>query len=463
MYKTKSIKFNFLMNSILTLSTIIFPLITFPYVSRVLSPEGVGKVSFATSFVSYFSMFAQLGIPMYGIRLTAKNRDNTEELVCCVKELLIINMIMTIISYTGFFLIIFTFNRFANEKILYICMSSTILLNSIGIEWLYKGLERYTYITFRSILFKVIAVIALFLFVHKQDDYVIYGFISVFASSASNILNFINARKYLLKKAYRKLHFLTHFKAVMIFFAMSCATTIYTHLDIIMIGIMNTDADVGYYNSAIKIKQFLVSVITSLGAVLLPRSSYFIETNQFNDFKKISNKAIYFILIAGIPITIYFIIFAEPTVYFLSGSEYYYSILPMQILMPTVLFIGLSNLLGIQMLVPLGEEKHILYSEILGAIIDFTINLFLIPKYLSVGAAIGTLFAELSVLLYQFFILYKIVGKIFKSVSYMKIFFAIMLSIIISFFTLNLELSYFFTLCISAVLFYGTYIITLLL
>lgn len=462
MNKTKSIKFNFLMNSILTLSSIVFPLITFPYVSRILLPEGVGKVSLATSVVSYFSLIAQLGIPTYGIRVCAKIRDNKEELASCVQELLIINMIMSMISYIVFFIMLFSLDRFANEKLLYIVMSSTILLNSIGVEWLYKGLEQYTYITVRSIIFKALALVALLLFVHQQNDYIVYGAISVLAASASNVMNFINARKYIFKKSYRKLYFKPHLKAVMIFFAMSCATTIYTHLDTIMIGFINTDADVGYYNSAIKIKQFLVSIITSLGAVLLPRSSYYIETNQFNNFKKISNKAIHFVFILGIPIMIYFIIFAKQSIYFLAGTEYGKSILPMQILMPTVLFIGLSNLLGIQMLVPLGKEIHILYSEILGAVVDFVINLILIPRYSSVGAAIGTLVAEFVVLIYQYVVLSDIVKKMFKGISYWKLIIAVILSAVISLLILNFELSNFLTLCISAIIFYGVYVIILI-
>lgn len=445
------------MNSVLTLSSIIFPLVTFPYVSRVLSPVGTGKVSLTTSVVSYFSLIAQLGIPTYGIRVCAKLRDDEEELTSCVQELLIINLVMSFIAYIGYFIMIFSVDRFSNEKMLYIVISVTILLNAIGVEWLYKGLEQYSYITVRSILFKILALIALFLLVHQESDYIIYGGISVLAASASNVLNFINARKYIFAKSYRPLRFKSHLKAVVVFFAMSCATTIYTHLDTVMIGLMNTDADVGYYNSAIKIKQFLVSIITSLGAVLLPRSSYFVETNQFDKFKEVSAKALRFIIIIGIPMSVFFIFFADQSVYFLSGYEYKNAILPMRILMPTVLFIGLSNLLGIQMLVPIGKEKHILYSEILGAIVDFIINYALIPKYASVGAAIGTLIAEFVVLLYQYIILRNIVSSMFNRINYKKIIVATVVGAVFSLLILRLQLNNFLTLLISSIVFFGSY------
>ena len=190
--KQKSLKLNVIMNMILTMSSFIFPLITFPYVSRILLPEGTGKVSFATSLISYFSMFAQLGIPMYGIRACAKVRDNRQELTRTAQELLIINLIMSVISYVVLFIAIAFVPRLQSEKTLYVIVSFTIILTSIGMEWLYKALEQYTYITIRSVIFKFIALIAMFLLIHKKSDYVIYGGISILAASASNIFNFIN-------------------------------------------------------------------------------------------------------------------------------------------------------------------------------------------------------------------------------------------------------------------------------
>ena len=181
--KQKSLKLNVIMNSILTMSSFIFPLITFPYVSRVLSPVGTGKVAFATSFISYFSMIAQLGIPTYGIRVCAQVRDDKIKLSKTVHELLFVNMITTILSYIGLVFAIIFIPRLQADQPLYIVVSITILLNSIGMEWLYKALEQYTYITIRSILFKFIGLIAMFILVHEQKDYVFYGFITIFATS----------------------------------------------------------------------------------------------------------------------------------------------------------------------------------------------------------------------------------------------------------------------------------------
>ena len=197
MKKTKSITVNFIMNTILTMSSFIFPLITFPYVSRILLPEGTGKVSFVTSVVSYFAMFAQLGIPVYGIRACARVRDDRRELSRTVQELFLINLIMSILVCMVLYMAVIYIPRLNNEKSLFIVISLLILFNAIGMEWLYKALEQYTYITIRSMLFKLVAVIAMFFLVREPKDYVRYGAITIFASSASNILNFCNVRNYI--------------------------------------------------------------------------------------------------------------------------------------------------------------------------------------------------------------------------------------------------------------------------
>lgn len=461
--KPKSLKINVVMNMILTMSSFIFPLITFPYVSRILLPEGTGIVSFATSFVSYFSLFAQLGIPTYGIRACAKVRDDRKELTKTAQELLAINLVMSVISYALLFLAIAFIPRLQQEKTLYIILSSTIILSSIGMEWLYKALEQYTYITVRSVIFKFIALIAMFLLIHKKSDYIIYGAISIFASSASNIFNFINVHKYIDLRRLEKYDFKHHLKPIMVFFAMSCAATIYTNLDTVMLGFMKTDADVGYYNAAVKIKSVLVSVVTSLGVVLLPRASYYIENGQFNEFKRITGKALSFVFLLASPLMIYFILFAKEGIFFLSGSAYKESIVPMQTIMPTLLFIGITNILGIQMLVPLGRERVVLWSEIAGAITDVIINLLLIPHFASTGAAIGTLVAEFIVLVVQFIALKEEVGKIFSQIHYGRIATALFLGMLASLWVKLLGFGPFLTLVISALLFFTTYGLYLLI
>lgn len=462
MVKNRSIKWNFVMQTLLSVSAFIFPLITFPYISRILLPEGTGKVSFATSLVSYFAIIAQLGIPKYGIRACAKVRDDKKALTRTVHELFIINFIMTVIAYCIFFIVVMLVPQLHKEKTLYFIVSLSILFNTIGMEWLYTALEQYTYITVRSVIFKFVAVIAMFLLVHTKDDYVIYGAISILASSFSNIFNFLHAHKYIEMKWLGNYNLKQHCKAVVVFFAMACATTIYTNLDTVMLGFLKSDNDVGYYNAAVKIKNIMVSIVISLSTVLLPRASYYIQKGKKNEFERITQKSLNFVFLLATPVVIYFILFAKSGIYFLSGSAYSGSIIPMQLIMPTVLLIGVSNTTGIQILVPLGREKVVLYSEIVGAVIDIVINALLIPKYASAGAALGTLIAEASVLIVQICFLKKEVMKMFKSIQYIKIGCAILMASIASVWIIGMGLSDFVTLLLSATIF-GTIYIGLLL
>ena len=452
------------MNAMLTMSSFIFPLITFPYVSRILSPDGIGKVTTATSFISYFTMVAQLGIPTYGIRVCARNKDDKEKLTKTVHELMVINLVMSLFMYIILAALLLTVPKLQGDRTLYIIVSANILLTSIGMEWLYKALEKYAYITIRSLIFKVIALAAMFFLVRSKNDYIIYGGISIFAACASNIFNFINAHKYIGFKPLENYHFKQHIKSVGIFFAMSCATTIYLHLDVIMLAFMKTEVDVGYYTAATKIKNVLVGIVTSLGTVLLPRVSYFIKNNMLEEFRSVTTKALNFVFLISVPLVVYFMIFAKSGIYFLSGKEFDGAIQPMVIIMPTLLLIGITNVLGIQILVPRNQEIYVLYSEIAGAATDLILNAILIPVMASSGAALGTVMAELVVLLVQFWVLRREITPMFQTIKYHIIIFAVLCAACLSLMVFLLPLtSNFMILLISSVVFFGIYLALLVL
>ena len=239
--KIRSVKYNFAMNIILKMSSFVFPLISLPYITRTLGAEGNGKVAFASSVITYFSMFAQLGIPTYGIRACAKCRDNKDELTKTVQELLVINFAAVGISYTMLIIGMITIPKLRQEPALMLINSLTIFLNMIGMEWLYQAIEQYRYITIRNIAFKIISIIAMFLLVHSPDDYIIYGTLTVVSAGGSNVLNLWNCRKVLTHKSYRgKYNFRQHLKPTFVFFALSVAVSIYTSMDSVMLGFILT-------------------------------------------------------------------------------------------------------------------------------------------------------------------------------------------------------------------------------
>ena len=451
------------MNVILTVSSFIFPLITFPYVSRILLPEGTGKVSFAASVVNYFLLLAQLGIPTYGIRACAKVRDNKEALNKTVQEIFVISIIMCIVSYVLFFIAVFSVPRLWQEKELMLVTSASILFTTLGVEWFFKAIELYSYITWRSITFKCISLGAMFLLVHEQQDYIIYGAVSIFASSASNILNFVYIQKFINLKKRCKLELRIHMKPILVFFAMSCATTVYLNMDTTMLGFIKTDTDVGYYNAAVKIKNMLVGIVTSLGAVLLPRVTVYLEKKEQKRFEDLSVKAIQFVLFSSIPMLVYFTLFAEPSMLLLSGKEYERAILPMQIMLPTLLFIGLTNIMGIQILVPMGKESKVLASVIAGAVVDLVLNMILIPRYSVSGAAIGTVTAEVIVFIYQYFSDRELFQRLFFKINPWKIILSTIASVCSSIWILKLNADLPIILIMSCVCFGGTYIMSLVI
>lgn len=462
--KIRSVKFNFIMNFILTASAIVFPLITFPYVSRVLQAAGNGKVAFAASVLAYFSMFASLGIPTYGIRVCAKLREDKEKLSHIVQELLIINTVTMLITCGVYAVLIQCIPQFAAVKELMWINGIGLVLNVFGVSWLYSGLEQYAYITVCSLFFKVVSIIMMFAWVKKPEDYVKYGAITILAASGSYVINFINLHKFVSLKKTSRYNFRRHLKPICIFFATSAAISVYTNLDVVMLRFMKNDAEVGYYNAAIKVKIILVSLITSLGTVLLPRLSFYVRSREKEAFYGIILKAFNFVLILALSVTVYFMLLAKETILVLSGNGYQPAILPMILLMPTVLLIGLSNITGIQVLTPNNEEKKVMVSILFGAVLDFALNLALIPKQGASGAAFATVMAELVVLLAQCVFIRGMLKEMRGQLHIKKPAVAALISgVAVMLVKSLLTLSPFFMICVTGIIFFGLYFSLLLL
>ncbi len=398
--KMPSVRLNMVMNALLTASSIVFPLISLPYVTRVLGPDHVGKVYFANSVVTTFAIFAELGIPVYGIRACAKVRDDREKLSETAQEILIINMVSCLAAYVLFGIALAAVPRFAQDRRLLILMSSLILLNALGAEWLYKAIERYTYITVRSVIFKVIALAGMFLLVTKKSDYVIYGGLTIFAAAASNVLNMINLRRHISLKKAGKYRFRRHLPAMFLLFALAAATSIYTNLDTAFLGFLKGDGQAGLYGVSVRIKLVVVSLITSVSAVLLPRASYYVELREERKFQELITKTAELVMMLAVPAVCYFAAFAPECIALLAGDKFSGAVLPMRIIMITVVFVGISNIAGMQVLVPEGRDFDVAIAAAAGAVIDLILNCLLIPRFASAGAAAATLAAEVIVTLY---------------------------------------------------------------
>lgn len=460
--KTHSVKYNFIMNFILTASNFIFPLITFPYVSRVLHAAGNGKVNFAASVANYFLMVASLGIPTYGVRACAKVRDDKETLSKTVQEILIINFVATVLVTITYIVCIFSIPRFSQDKTLFFIEGINIILNMFGANWLYQALEKYDYITGRSILFKFISVILMFLLVHQASDYRIYAATTVLAAVGSNIMNFLRLHRYISFKKIGKYNFRQHLKPIFILFAQSATVSIYTNLDTVMLGFMKTDTDVGFYTAAVKIKNVLVSIVSSLGNTLLPRMSYYVHRHDKKEFNKLLLVALNAELFMSIPLCFYFVLEAKDSLVFLAGSEYIAAVSAMQIINFSIIPIGLTGVIGVQTLTPLNREIQVLYSVIVGAVSDFLLNLIMIPIWGAAGAALATMIAEYLVLAVQLFFGWDILRSVLRKVKLIHYILLSAIALIPTILVTRLPVSNsFLRLAITVIVFFGTYAIEL--
>lgn len=337
-----------------------------------------------------------------------------------------------------------------------------MLLNVAGLNWFYSGIENYDFITIRSVAFKIISLGLMFIFVHTPKDYYIYAGITVFASVGSNILNIVNARKIIIFKKLDSYNWRKHIKPTMSLFVISLAVNVYTNFNNIVLGFMTSDYQVGIYSTSIRIRLVLTSIITSVGAVLLPRLSYYIECNKKDDFIKVLKKSFSFTIFSSLPAALYFTIFAKESILLISGPEYLEAVLPMQILMFLIVCTGLSNILGIQILIPNNKESFYMKAAVYGAVANILLSIFLIPRYAAVGASISTLVAELVQLLVHLKYTKEYTSKIIEVKEVMKVFSSLILALVITM-SINyfLNVHYFITLCVTGASFFSTYIIAL--
>ena len=459
----RSIKYNFVMNLILTASNFLFPLITFPYVSRVLQVEANGILAYVTSIVSYFSLVASLGIPTYGIRAAATVRDDKRKLSKVVQELLIINIVLVGFVLIIYFIMLFTFPSMLVYRELFYINAIGIVLNVLGVNWFFQAIEQYDYITVRSIIFLILSIVLKFIFLHQPIDYIIYGLILVFSSAGSNILNFKRLFQYITLKKQDKYEFVPHFKPILILFAQSLVISIYTNLDLIMLGSIKDSYEVGLYTAATKLKLILLSIVNSLGNVLLPRMSYYAKRNMKEQFERITAQALNFTLFISFPLAVFFTLNAKESLFLLAGEQYLGAVLSMQFLTIAVIPIGITGILGIQVLTPLEKEKYLLISVIVGAVIDLLLNFTLISSYGSSGAAFATMIAEFAVLLVQIYYTRDLLFKIIHQIVGIRYLFTVGISALGMILVKILQLSYFWLLCVEGIIFFGSYAVILVL
>lgn len=403
-----SIKKNTVYNAAKTVSSIVFPMISFPYVSRVLLPDNVGKVNFSLSFVSYFSLIASLGITTYAVRECSTARENKERLDQTASQIFSINIITTMIAYLCLAIALFVGKKLASYQGLILICSMGIIATTVGADWLNSAMEDLKYITIRTILFQALSLVLMFCFVHNPDDYYKYALIYILSVVGPNVVNVWYRRRFCKVRFTWKIEWGRHAKPIFFLFAMSMAQTVFNNIDSTMLGLMRDDYEVGIYSTAHNASNLIIQLITSLHWVIMPRMSLYFAKRDYPQINKLVKKVFGFNALFGLPLAVGTFMMSNDIILIFAGEEYLASGHVLQVLMIGFVFTLFGgSVLGNVLLLPSKREKLFMYICCVAAIVNVITNYIFIPLFGSLAAAATTAFCALVILVLLLFTIDK--------------------------------------------------------
>jgi O-antigen/teichoic acid export membrane protein len=389
---------NFIYNLLLTVSNILFPIISFPYASRILGPAGIGKVQFVNTYVQYFILIAALGIPIYGIREIAKTRGKEDALKKVFSELLVINMITCVLLALLYFGSIILIPSLKLDLKYYIVGGLMLITSFSNVDWFFSGLEKFRLIAVRSIIIKLLSMLGLIIFVRKESDDFNYLLVLIGVTILTNLWNIWSAKKYFSTRDLNIQAVRKHLVPMFYIFSTVAAISVYSLLDTILLGFYKNLEAVGYYAASTRINKIFIPVLTSLGTVLIPQITTAFKNEDAPLIKTLTRNSMDFVIMLGIPITIGIIVLAPEILALFSGPKFMPALPSVRLFAPVVLIIGLSNVFAIQILTPAGKDKQVTFSVFIGLGISLLLNFLLIPKYSYLGATLANLLTEVVVM-----------------------------------------------------------------
>lgn len=403
MAKQKSLKLNYIYNVSYQVLSLITPLITTPYVSRVLGADGIGDYSFTASVVTYFSMVAVLGTLTYGNREISYLQDDRTARSTLFWEIELLSFLNTGICTAAYliFLLFCDRSRFS----LYAIQTISIVCVAFDIAWLLQGMEEFGKVMFRNMLFKVINIVFIFTAVRDKDDLFLYVAGMVLLALASNLSIWFYLPQYIDRPVWNNLHPMRHLKPTLALFLPSVAMSIYTVFDKTMIGLFANNFENGYYEQALKISKTALTLVTALGAVMIPRMGYYFNQKNMDKVKELTYQSYNFVWFLGVPLSFGLIGISQNLVPWFYGKGYDKITVLLPILGLLIIIIGLSNVTGIQYFVTTKREHLLTCTVIIGAVVNFVCNLILIPKLYSIGASIASVAAETVITLTQLYLI----------------------------------------------------------
>lgn len=387
------IKRNLIYNSLLSVSQILFPLIIFPYTFKILQPDGIGLVNFADSLTQYLISFAAIGIPIYGVIETAKIRGDRQRLSKLFSELFLIQLLLSLVICLIYGVLIFTIPKLGQHKQLYFIGCGVLLSNAFTVEWFFQGIEKFSYITMRTVAIRILFIILIFVLVKKKADFVLYFGLTFVTAFLNGLVNFSYACRE-VRVNISGLSLKRHFKPLLHIFFTNVAISVYILLDTVILGFMTDDTAVGYYSTAIKICKIPLAFMTALSTVIIPRISASFSSGDNEYIRRLVQKSFAYIILLSIPIGAGLFLLAPELVLLLANQRFLPAIPVIRVMAPLTLVIGLSNLFALQILTPMGRERLTLNAATTGMILSVVCNLLLIPRFSYMGTAWTTLLTE---------------------------------------------------------------------
>lgn len=391
------IKKNFFYSSILTTANYIFPLLTFPYVTRVLGPTNLGICNFVDSIINYFLLLSMLGIGVVGVREIAKAKNDQKKLSQVFSSLVLLNLISTILALVILFVCVLYIPMFQEYREMMWVGALKILFNTLLIEWFFKGLEDFRYITIRSIIVRTIYVVCVFIFVRSADDYDIYYLLMTLMIVVNAFFNIFYSRKF-IKFSFSDISFRPFVSPILIMGLYAVLTSMYTSFNTTYLGLVAGETEVGYYSVATRLYSVLIALFSAFTGVMLPRMSSILSEGRIDDFKNLLNKSVSVLFSFSVPIVIFAIIYAKEIVYIIAGPNFAGAVLPMQICMPLMIIIGYEQIIIIQGLMAMDKNKAVFINSLFGAVVGVVLCVLLMKSLKSVGASIVWFCSELVVL-----------------------------------------------------------------
>ncbi|QNQ82763.1 flippase [Lactobacillus sp. PV012] len=413
--KKKSLGKNALLNGLRSALNLLFPLLTFPYVSRILSVDSMGIYNFSSTYINYFVLLAGLGISTYAVREGAKYRDNREKIGEFSSQIFTINIIATIIAYLLLFATLIIFGNLHNYVSTILVFSIQILFTTIGTEWIYTIYEEYSYITVRSIIFKILSIVLLFALVRKPNDYLWYAGITVFANVGSNILNYFHAKSFTSIKLTKNTNWHFHLKPIFVIFASSVAVTLYVSSDTTILGLLKDDYAVGIYGVSVKVYAIVSSMISGLLVVTIPRLAMLIGKRRIKEYRNVLQSVIDTLSVLGLPAAVGLVSLSKEVILIIAGKKYLNGILSLQIITWAMIFSNFSMIFNQCVLIPTKREGKSLRNTLITGLINVGLNFILIPLWSYDGTALSTVIAEFMIMTLNGWSARDYVGPILRS------------------------------------------------